>query len=199
MNKNTSRHIDEALLHRLKSGDEAAFASLYWAYNSHLFNFIHSILYDKSLAEDLTQSVFLKIWEKHETIEPEQGIDAYLFTIARNLVYKETEKCLLSTAFMERLSGQQSDGDSLTEENIEADSLREYIQELVEQMPVSRREIFKLSRYEHLSNKEIAVRLNISEKTVETQLYRALSFLKQHLTSNGVMALFLFFILSNVK
>lgn len=199
MNKNTSRHIDEELLHRLKSGDEVAFDSLYWAYNSHLFNFVHSILYDKSLAEDLTQNVFLKIWEKREGIIPEQGIDAYLFTIARNLVYKETEKSLLSSAVMELLSGQMSDMDSLTEQNIEAESLQQYIQRLVEQMPAARREIFKLSRYEHLSNKEIALRLNLSEKTVETQLYRALSFLKQHLSAGGVMALALFFMLSNVK
>lgn len=199
MNKNTSRHIDKELLHRLKSGDEAAFDSLYWAYSSYLYNFIHSILYDKSLAEDLTQNVFLKIWEKRDGIIPEQGIEAYLFTIARNLVYKETEKSLLSSAVMELLSGQMADQDSMMEENLEAESLQEYIRQLVEQMPVARREIFKLSRYEHLSNKEIAARLNLSEKTVETQLYRALSFLKQHLSAGGVMALALLFVLSSVK
>lgn len=199
MNKNTSPVLDKNLLRRLKSGDETAFESLYWAYNSHLFNFIHSILYDKSLAEDLTQNVFLKIWEKREVINPEQGIDAYLFTIARNLVYKETEKSLRSSAVMNFLSRQLSDQDSETEDNLDAESLREYIQTLVEQMPTARREIFKLSRYEHLSNKEIATCLQLSEKTVETQLYRALSYLREHLNSGKVLAFLLLFLLINVK
>lgn len=199
MNKNTSPALDKNLLRRLKSGDETAFESLYWAYNSHLFNFIHSILYDKSLAEDLTQNVFLKIWEKREVINPEQGIDAYLFTIARNLVYKETEKSLRSSAVMNFLSRQLSDQDSETEDNLDAESLREYIQTLVEQMPTARREIFKLSRYEHLSNKEIATCLQLSEKTVETQLYRALSYLREHLNSGKVLAFLLLFLLTNVK
>lgn len=199
MNKNTSPALDKNLLRRLKSGDETAFESLYWAYNSHLFNFIHSILYDKSLAEDLTQNVFLKIWEKREVINPEQGIDAYLFTIARNLVYKETEKSLRSSAVMNFLSRQLSDQDSETEDNLDAESLREYIQTLVEQMPTARREIFKLSRYEHLSNKEIATCLQLSEKTVETQVYRALSYLREHLNSGKVLVFLLLFLLINVK
>lgn len=61
-------------------------------------------------AADLTQNVFLKIWEKHETIDPEQNFDAYLFTIARNLVYKETENRLLSEKLTESLQRQLSDG-----------------------------------------------------------------------------------------
>lgn len=199
MNKTTFRNTDKNLLYRLKSGNEAAFETLYWAYNSYVYNFIHSILFDKLLAEDLTQNVFLKIWEKHEMIDPEQGFEAYLFTIARNLVYKETEKCLLSDTVMVRLSRQLIELDSLTEDNIEADSLRDYIQSLVERMPPARRQIFKLSRFEHLSNKEIANRLELSEKTVETQLYRSLSFLKQQLNAKGILAYLLLTMLSNVK
>lgn len=183
--------LEKELIIRLKYGDERAFESIYWMYNPHVFHFISSLLYDKSLAEDLTQSVFLKIWEKHETIDPNQGFDAYLFTIARNLVYKETENRLLSECITQALSGQVSESDSLMEENIDAESLREYINNLIEQLPPSRKEIFKLSRQQHLSYKEIAERLSISEKTVETQLYRALCFLKQKLSSDYLLGMIL--------
>lgn len=88
--------MDGNLLIDLKNGDEKAFETLFWEYNQHVYHFVYSLLYDKSMAADLTQNVFLKIWEKHETIDPEQNFDAYLFTIARNLVYKETENRLLS-------------------------------------------------------------------------------------------------------
>ena len=89
--KRHKMRVNEDLLKRLKAGEEKAFEDLYWTYSPQVYNFINSLLFDKSLAEDLTQNVFLKIWEKHEQIELELGITAYLFTIARHLVFKETE------------------------------------------------------------------------------------------------------------
>ena len=186
--------VDGHLLIDLKNGDEKAFETLFWKYNEHVYHFIYSLLYEKSMAEDLTQNVFLKIWEKHETIDVEQNFDAYLFTIARNLVYKEIENRLLSEKLTESLQRQLSDVDSLMEERIDAESLREYINSLIEELPLSRREIFRLSRHEHLSYKEIAERLSISEKTVETQLSRALRFLRDRLSSDGFLCLITLFL-----
>lgn len=191
MKKRVVIGVDGDVLFRLKQGDEDAFESIYWKYNSWVFNFIHSLLFDKSLAEDLTQTVFLKIWEKRESIDPELGFDSYLFAIARNLVYKETENRLQSELLSDTLKEHSANHDSLTEENIDADSLREYINNLIEKLPPSRRQIFQLSRHAHLSNKEIASRLSISEKTVETQLYRALRFLKQKLSEDPHLAILL--------
>lgn len=184
MKKHKITVADTDILLRLKQGDEKAFEAVYWKYSSWVYNFIHSLLYDKSLAEDLTQTVFLKIWEKRAIIDPELGFDSYLFAIARNLVYKETEHRLQSEQFHVALNDHSVATDSLTEENIDAESLREYIDTLIEQLPSARKEIFQLSRHRHLSNKEIATRLSISEKTVETQLYRALRFIKQKLSED---------------
>lgn len=191
MEKHTTKTVSQDILIRLKNGDKTAFESVYWTYNSYIFNFISSLLYDKSLAEDLTQNVFLKIWEKHETIDPSQAFNAYLFTIARNLVYKDSESRLLFETATVVLSRQSFESDSLMEEKIEAESLREYIDSLIEQLPPARKNIFQLSRQKHLSNKEIAEKLSLSEKTVETQLYRALQFLKQRLSSDNLLAILL--------
>lgn len=197
MEKHTREKIDKGVLSRLKAGDETAFENLYWSYNSYVFNFINSLLCDGSMAEDLTQNVFLKIWEKRANIDPEQGIDAYLFTIARNLVYKETESRL-------RLIYQSASSDDvfnapdlLTEEKIDAASLQEYIDSLVDQLPFSRKQIFLLSRRQHLSNKEIAQKLSISEKTVENQITNALHFLKEKLSEDSSLAV-LILLLVNV-
>lgn len=184
MKKHKITVADTDILLRLKQGDEKAFEAVYWKYSSWVYNFIHSLLHDKSLAEDLTQTVFLKIWEKRAIIDPELGFESYLFAIARNLVYKETEHRLQSEQFHVALNDHSIATDSLTEENIDAESLREYIDTLIEQLPSARKEIFQLSRRWHLSNKEIATRLSISEKTVETQLYRALRFIKQKLSED---------------
>ena len=179
---------------KLLEGDESAFESLFWQYNSHIYNFVLSILYDKSLAEDITQTVFLKIWETHERIDPEQGINAYLFTIARHLVYKETEKKLIFEQVSDVISSSSVDDDSALEKQMEANSLRDYILQLIEELPPARKMIFSLSRFEHLSNKEIATRLSISEKTVETQIYRSLQFLREKLSSDVFLACFLIFL-----
>lgn len=189
MDRYSQKGIDAEILLRLKQGDEGAFDAVYRKYNAWVFNFIHSLLYDKSLAEDLTQNVFLKIWEKRAIINPELGFDSYLFAIARNLVYKETETRLQTEQLTSSLLGRPSQTDSLTEENIDAESLRVYVDQLIEQLPPSRRQIFQLSRRHYLSNKEIASRLSISEKTVETQLYRALGFLKRKLSEDNKLAI----------
>lgn len=186
--------IDKGLLTRLMQGDKAAFESIYWACNSRVYYFVFSLLYDKSIAEDITQSVFLKVWEKHAMIDPEQSFSAYLFTIARHLVYKETEQRLISESALQILSKEQSEADASAEEKIDAESLRSHIRQLVDRLPPARKEIFCLSRYEHLSNKEIASRLSISERTVETQLYRALCYLKKELSTDRLLGLILFLI-----
>lgn len=183
--------LDKNTLIQLKQGDETAFASIFWQYNPRVFHFISSLLYDKSLAEDLTQTVFLKIWEKRAFIDPEQGFESYLFTIARHLVYKETEKSLLTVSYQQTLQHESLQTDPGIEAHLEAESLRAYIQTLIDQLPPARREIFRLSREKHLSNKEIAAHLSLSEKTVETQLYRALRFLKQKLSDHHLLGLLL--------
>ena len=194
--KSSSDKIGKQVLQRLKNGDEGAFDTVFWSYNSHVFHFIDSLLYDKTLAEDFTQNVFLKIWERRESINPEDSFESYLFTIARNMVYNESEKRLLSERFLEYI-GNQQDFDGQLEAKIDAESLREYVDELVEQMPPSRRNIYYLSRKQHLTNKEIAKQLSISEKTVETQLYRALQYLRVKL-ADEITVLALLFISSEM-
>lgn len=184
--------IDKATLLLLKQGNMEAFETIYWKYGAWVYNFIHSLLHDKLLAEDLTQTVFLKLWERRAAIDADKKLDPYLFTIARHLVYKETESRLTKESYLNDF--QYTDKDERTEAKIETDSLQEYINSIVEQLPPERRRIYKLSRIEHLSNKEIASHLSISEKTVETQIYRALRFLKKKLSEDENLFLLLLFL-----
>ena len=191
-NSVTSAKIDFETLTRLKQGDVHAFEVIFWEYNPRVYHFVYSLLCDKLLAEDLTQTVFLKIWERREMIDPAQPFEAYLFTIARHLAYKESERMLVAS--LSDLAEAASFTDEVAlEDKLEADSLREYIQQLVDRLPVARREIFRLSREEHLSHKEIAERLHISEKTVETQLYHALRFLREELHKSSFLVLILLY------
>lgn len=186
------------ILLRLSNDDEKAFEFIYWKYNAHVYNFANSLLYSPKIAQDITQNVFLKIWEKRHEINPEQNFNAYLFTIARNMVYKETEQKLLSEQSLRQLQEEEDVLDMSTIQTLDYHFTEELCRSLVEELPPARREIFKLSRFERLSNKEIALRLSISERTVETQLYRATCFLKRKLLSDeGLGLLILLFIIQS--
>ncbi|MDR0757125.1 MAG: RNA polymerase sigma-70 factor [Tannerella sp.] len=167
----------------LRKGDKKAFETVYRKYVSRVYNFFLSLLHDKFAAEDLTQDVFLKIWERRADIDPDGHFEAYVFTIARHMVAQESEKRLRAECLKEALQMQKdcAGGDVSTEQFVEAESLRAYINILVEQFPPVRKHVFLLSRVHHLTNREIARKLSVSEKTVETHLYRALKFLKSKL------------------
>lgn len=190
--------VPKNILLRLSNDDEKAFEFIYWKYNAHVYNFANSLLYSPKIAQDITQNVFLKIWEKRHEINPEQNFNAYLFTIARNMVYKETEQKLLAEQSLRQLQEEEDVLDMSTIQTLDYHFTEELCRSLVEELPPARREIFKLSRFERLSNKEIALRLFISERTVETQLYRATRFLKRKLLSDeGLGLLILLFIIQS--
>ncbi|MDR1381016.1 MAG: RNA polymerase sigma-70 factor [Tannerella sp.] len=170
-------------LQRLRQGDKKAFEVVYRKYGGRVYHFFLSLLRDGFAAEDLTQNVFMKIWEKREGIDPDGHFEAYLFTIARHMLARESEKRLKEECLRETLQGREENADTDTEQRVETESLHTYIKALVEQFPPVRKHVFMLSRVHHLTNREIGLRLSISEKTVESHLYRALRFLKSKLNS----------------
>lgn len=182
------------LLIQLREGNQDAFEKFFWLHNTHVYNFIFSLLHDKYLAEDLTQNVFLKLWEKHEFIDINKSIDSYLFTIARNLVYKETEMQLRQERLDENLEKEIVDTSMKVEEKIDLELFQAHFREVIEELPPMRREIFWLSRNDLLSYREIATRLSISEKTVENQISRAIKYLRKRLS---MLSFILYFIVLN--
>ena len=185
--------IDPEMLHRLKTGDVGAFEHIFQMYGGKVFHFALATLYDKNLAEDITQNVFLSVWEHRKNIVPEKNFQAYLYTIAKNLVYRETEKRILASNYEERLKkAAPNEEDFSTEENIDANLLEETILQLVDKLPEARRKIFLLHFKEDLSNKEIAKQLSISEENVEMQVRRSRDYLRKHLKDSVALVALLF-------
>ena len=177
----TTAGIDSKILQRLKTGDTEAFEYIFRKYNGKIYHFVSATLYDKNLAEDITQNVFLSVWEHRKEINPEKNFQAYLYTIAKNLVYRETEKRILAFGYEEHIKKlQPGEEDFSTEETIDARWLEEMILRLINKLPEARRRIFLLHFAEDLSNKEIAKRLSISEENVEMQLRRSRDYLRRY-------------------
>lgn len=170
---------EKLLLSRLKNGKEDAFEELYRAYSPRVYSFVCSALFNKSLAEDITQSCFTKIWEKREELDTTKNFSSYLFTIARNLVYRESERQVMDARYLDFMKKLNSDHSDEIENSVHFKFMLHRIYDLIEELPAVRRQIFIMSRIQGYSNREIANKLSLSERTVESQIYRTLLFLKE--------------------
>jgi RNA polymerase sigma-70 factor (ECF subfamily) len=187
------------LVKRLKSGDIDAFETLYKLYSLRLYHFGAKYLQSEVEAEGLVQDVFSKVWEKRSSLKTELSFRSYLFTISFNLIRKSFIK---KSQFREYLKTQKGrdEFDLDTMNQIDYQSLVDYLNTLVNKLPERRKEIFVKSRIENLPVKEIALKMGISPKTVENQLASAIKFIKSNWHNDNLSAvLFLgLFILKNL-
>ncbi|MDP4270554.1 MAG: sigma-70 family RNA polymerase sigma factor [Bacteroidota bacterium] len=185
------QYDERLLVTQLKEGNKSAFEKLYQKYSAKLYNSISLLLHNKSIAKDITQNCFLIVWEKRNLLNPDKSFPAYLYTIARNLVYKETERQVLNTKFIETSLNHLETFEDNTIENLNNTYLEEYLNNLVNELPCTPQKIFILKKDNELTNKEIATQLEITERAVEAHLYRTTKHLKEKL-KYFMMNIFLF-------
>ncbi|WP_346861656.1 RNA polymerase sigma-70 factor [uncultured Draconibacterium sp.] len=187
--------IDDAdLTRRVKSGEKEAYQALFERYAPKIYHFALSYLKSTADSEELVQDVFLKVWEKREILDATQNIKAFVFKIAINTIYDFIRRKNIENAFQEFSKANYAADSNNTWDTLIFEEMQTTINSLVAQMPEQRKKIFKLSKNKGLSNDEIAQELNLSKRTVENQLYRALLFLKEHLRNESAIALLFFFL-----
>lgn len=169
---------DILLLKLIKRGDQIAFQHLFYEYVDSLERFIMYYIHDREKAQELVLDIFTYVWEHRETLEIRLTMKAYLFQSAKNkaFTYIRDKK---TSFYIEDMSF--SDAGKNDDYQVELDELNSLIQEAVTLLPAKCKEIFKKSREDNLTNKEIANSLNISEKTVEGQITIALKKIKAFL------------------
>jgi len=182
--KYNSLENESQLVRNLSKGNLLAFNALYKEYSYRLYRFALGYLKTEEEAEELVQEVFMIIWEKREGLKENLSFKSFLFTISFNIIRKHFRTRAYLTEYCN--SGLKIDPDMQTSQKITYDSLFQYITQLVNQLPVRRKEIFIKSRFEGLSIKEISEKLNISHKTVENQLTDALKFIRKNLNSENL-------------
>lgn len=175
--------VDNQILNKIKAGDTACFEYLYRKYKGRIYNFILSLSNgDFYLAEEITQNVFLRIWEIRKEMNTDQSVSSFLYTISRNMFLNTIKKRAQEALYQASLQRDFIESTNQVEQEVEYRLLEEEINRLINQLPEARKRIYQLSRQQHFSNKEIAGLLNISENTVESNLYKATSFMRKVLT-----------------
>lgn len=184
---------DNELALRIKNGDEVAFELVFYKYKGKLYDFINRSLPEEEDIENIVQEIFVRLWLKRYELDPNQSFIGYIYTIARNEIYGHLRKQLTRKKYQLELLQSHKDQSNSIETQIEYKELEKIILALIEEIPEKRREIFKESRLEGLSYREISEKLHISENTVDTQIRKALSFLKSKLRNYTTNLFFTFF------
>ncbi|WP_310393789.1 RNA polymerase sigma-70 factor [Hymenobacter sp.] len=170
------------LVNRLRKADEAAFRTLYDLYKSKLYWYCLKFTKSEETAEEMVQDVFVKIWEKKETLNPELSINAYLYTLAKHLVLNHQKKTTHATLYAQQTLLRTSEASNQTEVAIEYADYLTLAHQAIAQLPPKRHQIFQMSRQEEMSHEEIASALGISKHTVNVHLVKALKYIRATIT-----------------
>lgn|SRR5574344_1808403 len=161
------------------SGDRQSFEKIYNLYVGKTYHFLYTLTHDADLAKDLTQNTFLQLWNAKEHLDASCEISSYIFTIAKNLLYRENRTRNIYNRYFDFVMNTQHDEvESSIEDDLSREMIEKRILSLLALLPESRRKIFMMRWSKGMSNKEIAQELCISEKTVSTQIHRTIEFLR---------------------
>ncbi|GEO06120.1 DNA-directed RNA polymerase sigma-70 factor [Adhaeribacter aerolatus] len=184
---NLKNFTDEQLLVFLKENNEFAFDEIYNRYWATLFSQAYKRLANKENTEELLQDLFTKLWINRHQITVTSSLGAYLAVSVKYLVLNQVAKEAVRTRFAVAQKQALVAHTNLTEETIISQELEGLVAQEVAKLAPKCKSVFVLSRFNQYSNKEIAQELNISEKTVENQITKAIKLLrtglKESLTS----------------
>lgn len=167
---------DQHLIDQIKTGNRLAFNALYLRYWEDLYRFGYAILKDEDQAKDILQDIFFALWRNKETLDI-KSVSAYLYTAVRYEVTRALRNGQLTAAHEEFLATLASP--HCSEAQLHVADLEDHVKETLNKLPKKSREVFYLSRFKDLSNKEIAQKLNLSQRTVEWHISSALQHLRQ--------------------
>jgi RNA polymerase sigma-70 factor (ECF subfamily) len=174
---------DQELLQRVKSGDRQAFRQLFDTYFAILFRNIDRKCLDPSLAEDIAQETFFRVWKKRHTLKPKKPFFPFIALIAKNLLLDHYKRERTKSKYQDRLVHTTEKRMSTPEDNLSASDLAQKILAFVnDNLSETNQLVFFLSRSEGLSNAEVAEYLGIPKKAVENHLYIALRKIKEEMS-----------------
>ena len=184
---------EEQILNDLKAGSEPAFDQLFNEYYKYLVYIAFQYLKEDGLAKDVVQEVFLDLWRRREELDIKISVKAYLRRAVINKglnVIRKNERI----SYPEEPNFDTKDDKGNVDAIFEYKELEDIIKDCVDELPERCRQIFKLSREKGLSHKEIAAELEISTKTIEAQMTKALKRISAALKKYGVVPIFILYI-----
>ena len=188
---------DKKLLEGLINGRESAYEKLFMTYYARLVVFAQKIISDEDMSRDIVQDVFVMFYEKREVLNIHTSLKSHLYHTVRNRCLNHIKKNRIqrdhhSGIFLDKKNEEAYFNDKMLETELEA-----RIHSIVDSLPKQCKRIFVMSRYEGITNGEIADKLNLSKRTVETQISKALKILRNQLKDYVNTIIFIILMLIN--
>lgn len=189
-----SVNIDPALLQRVATGDAVAFRELFDAHWDRIYSIALAFTKSVVTSEELVQDIFLKIWLHRTELPGVRHFEGYLFMIARNHIYNTLRTKIKDVHFTDDLELHFAES-TLADDLVHLKDAETLIRQAVDTLPTQQKAVFELSRYQGLSQEEIAQELQISRLTVKAHMRKALASLRTYLQQNadGLLLLSLLF------
>ncbi|HZH66532.1 MAG TPA: RNA polymerase sigma-70 factor [Flavisolibacter sp.] len=178
MKKEMHQYDDNALFAQIATGDEADYRFLFDKYFSLVYGLALQQTKVPELAKDIAQTVFLKVWEKRQTLETIKGPKAWLLVTTRNEILDFFRKVAVQRSHIQYIKELFQEEDKDTKLLLQQEAL---LREAIDGLPPKRRQVYLLSREEGKSYEEIASILNISKNTVKEHMGAALKELRAFL------------------
>ncbi len=176
---------DQQLSFLLKDGDEPAFIELYNRYKLRILGNLIKLVKSEDLALELSQELFLKIWDRRAQLDSEKSFRSYIFKMAENIAMDFFRKASRDKRLQERLIDIQSELYLHIEEDIIKNQETKWLNEVIDMLPIQRKLVFTLCKLEGKSYKEVSEMLGISTSTISDHLVKANRFLKMKMNSSS--------------
>jgi RNA polymerase sigma-70 factor (ECF subfamily) len=195
------KYRDSQLLGLIKTGDQQAFSALVHRYWEDLYTHIHARLKQEDDTKDILQEIFITVWKKRDTIIPDENgrLGSYLFSAARYCIidhFSRRDTFIYNEAFFAETIPQQTTVSAL--EILETKEMEQQLNDALDRIPERICLPYRLSRYQQLSTREIALRLSLSEQTVKNNISITLRYLRSYLKEqndiSGIILIILFII-----
>ncbi|MBP1614847.1 MAG: polymerase [Bacteroidetes bacterium] len=180
-----NRELEVELVNQLNQGSQTAFSHLFSLYRKQVFYYCLHFVKDTELAEDITQDIFMNIWEKRKSIKSEYPFLAFLYTVTRHRICDILRSANTQSLIYQSLLKKAVDYTEEVEQKIEEKEMQEALRNAMGKLTPRQKEVFKLSRIEGLSNKEIAKKLGISVFTVQDHIKASLETIRTYLLENA--------------
>ncbi|MFT5264871.1 MAG: RNA polymerase sigma-70 factor (ECF subfamily) [Polaribacter sp.] len=182
----TTLNTDEINWKRMSQGDQLAFDDLFRSHYKYLVTVAYGYTKDFAISKDLAQEVFMDIWKRRENIKIQTSLKLFLKRAVINqalTAIKKSQKITNTTEETFQIAANEEDAQG----KIELRELKTKLQSLIDSLPKKCKAVFLLSRMENLSHKEIATKLDISTKTIENQITKALKILRMGLQADRLI------------
>ncbi|NOY50877.1 MAG: RNA polymerase sigma-70 factor [Chlorobi bacterium] len=187
---------DKYLIEGIKNGDKQIFEEVYRDFYIPLCYYCLRYVETLEDSEGIVQNLFVKIWEKHSTLEINTSLKSYLYRAVQNYALNFLSKKKSHEKYLMLHAREIKNSFELHQNTMVEDELRVLLKHAILKLPEKRRRIFELSRFEGMKYNRIADKLSISVKTVESQMTKALKYLRIVLKDYGY---FMVFILLNAR